>query len=90
MLYVEVLFCQERKLFLMQVSDHPGLLDTSELLRPEAILKEKVIFYEYFRIFGKHLIERDNQKHLKISTGLKHLSGSVPGLHEERCPWRKS
>ena len=25
-----------------QVSDHPGLLDTSELLRPEAILKEKV------------------------------------------------
>ena len=26
----------------VQVSDHPGLLDTSELLRPEAILKEKV------------------------------------------------
>ena len=25
-----------------KVSDHPGLLDTSELLRPEAILKEKV------------------------------------------------
>ena len=43
-IFVQVLFSQERKLFLMQVSDHPGLLDTSELLRPEAILKEKVIF----------------------------------------------
>ena len=41
---VEVLFSQERKISLVQVSDHPGLLDTSELLRPEAILKEKVIF----------------------------------------------
>ena len=68
----------------MQVSDHPGLLDTSELLRPEAILKEKVIFTNVSKF------DRDNQKHLKISEGLKHLSGSVPGLHKERCPWRKS
>ena len=55
-IFVQVLFSQERKLFLMQVSDHPGLLDTSELLRPEAILKEKVIFTNISKS-GKHLIE---------------------------------
>ena len=55
-IFVQVLFSQERKLFLVQVSDHPGLLDTSELLRPEAILKEKVIFTNISKS-GKHLIE---------------------------------
>ena len=55
-IFVEVLFSQDRKISLMQVSDHPGLLDTSELLRPEAILKEKVIFTNISKS-GKHLIE---------------------------------
>ena len=32
----------------VQVSDHPGLLDTSELLRPEAILKVKVLLNMLF------------------------------------------
>ena len=39
-----------------QVSDHPGLLDTSELLRPEAILKEKVpvdmLIWKLFDVSG--------------------------------------
>ena len=55
-IFVQVLFSQERKISLVQVSDHPGLLDTSELLRPEAILKEKVIFTNISKS-GKHLIE---------------------------------
>ena len=40
----------------VQVSDHPGLLDTSELLRPEAILKEKVpvdmLIWKLFDVSG--------------------------------------
>merc|ERR1712223_1052501 len=35
------------RLLVDKVSDHPGLLDTSELLRPEAILKEKEAFRDY-------------------------------------------
>ena len=41
----------------MQVSGHPGLLDTSELLRPEAAFKGKGfnILHKYFKILGKSL-----------------------------------
>jgi len=35
------------RLLVNKVSHHPGLLDTSELLRPEAILKEKEAFRDY-------------------------------------------
>merc|ERR1711988_1863016 len=40
-------YSSNMKLLVDKVSDHPGLLDTSELLRPEAILKEKEAFRDY-------------------------------------------
>merc|ERR1712147_427525 len=40
-------YSSNMRLLVDKVSDHPGLLDTSELLRPEAILKEKEAFRDY-------------------------------------------
>merc|ERR1712012_920133 len=40
-------YSSNMRLLVDKVSHHPGLLDTSELLRPEAILKEKEAFRDY-------------------------------------------
>merc|ERR1712193_353187 len=40
-------YSSNMRLLVNKVSHHPGLLDTSELLRPEAILKEKEAFRDY-------------------------------------------
>merc|ERR1712013_47673 len=40
-------YSSNMRLLVDKVSDHPGLLDTSELLRPETILREKEAFRDY-------------------------------------------
>merc|ERR1712013_649767 len=40
-------YSSNMRLLVDKVSDYPGLLDTSELLRPETILKEKEAFRDY-------------------------------------------
>merc|ERR1712172_275843 len=63
----------------VQVSDHPGLLDTSELLRPEAILKEKEAFRDYTK--NDALGERVKRTYTEMHT--KQTMAFVTEKHEK-------
>jgi len=53
------------RLLLDKVSDHPGLLDTSELLRPEAILKEAFRDYTKNDALGERVKRTYTEMHTK-------------------------
>ena len=49
-----------------QSTDRPGLLDTSELLRPEEKLKEKEAFRDYSKVTMKMImVDHDNDGYIK-------------------------
>jgi len=67
------------RLLVDKVSDHPGLLDTSELLRPEAILKEKEAFRDYTK--NDALGERVKRTYTEMHT--KQTMAFVTEKHEK-------
>merc|ERR1712038_191529 len=92
-------YSSNMRLLVDKVSDHPGLLDTSELLRPEAILKEKEAFRDYTKNDG--LCDGETQDLVEVqphggdhhgSTGHAQRAGGRerpgPGLaeHSARVP----
>merc|ERR1712066_1142237 len=72
-------YSSNMRLLVDKVSDHPGLLDTSELLRPEAILKEKEAFRDYTK--NDALGERVKRTYTEMHT--KQTMAFVMDKHNE-------
>merc|ERR1712107_455259 len=80
------------RLLVDKVSDHPGLLDTSELLRPEAILEEKEAFRDYTKndALGERVKRTYTEMHTKQTMAFvmeKHKTW-LKFNHMERPSWR--
>merc|ERR1712107_350868 len=75
-------YSSNMRLLVDKVSDHPGLLDTSELLRPEAILKEKEAFRDYTK--NDALGERVKRTYTEM-----HTKQTIAFVMEKHKTWLK-